>query len=343
MDNLCLGSIIKAMKTAFSMIIYFLIASIAGLIGAASIYMICCDLTLLVCGEGLSIFNGHFFVRGMIVSFPFVLTFVLGLVIYYCLRHTEHHFIRLFSYIIMCAFTWLVLIPLSFDLGDKYENAFSERYEIPVLSTGFFRPESGGIWYFSRIQQNGTADGLFIDLAGISGERGSVIKFSSEKIDDAFNGQFADTLIRDAIKLPFVVIAPLEMYSTVIEKGKVAWSRGFGAWLVFLTFALALSSVVAFEYISSWRLINGLIILLAAGIICSVNYIYYHGIIFRGTAETWIQLFEQAAEKHTGFVHNMLMAEEPLLAAINFALFIILLFTGIILYILRERKAGGKN
>ena len=71
------------MKTAFNMIIYYLVATFLGLIVAAGIYMLCCDLTLLVAGEKLNFFNWDFFVRGLFVAFPLTVSVVLGFTIFY--------------------------------------------------------------------------------------------------------------------------------------------------------------------------------------------------------------------------------------------------------------------
>lgn len=331
------------MKTAFNMILYYCAAVVAGTLLAASIYMISCDLTMLVAGEKLKFFNWDFFIRGVVTVFPLAVMVVLGLILFYGIRHRENHFLRLGTYIFLCAVSWLIVIPVSFDFGNKYTENFAKKYEVPYLSSGYFRPEAGGIFFFSRVAENGTADGVFIDITGITGEQGKIVKFNNSIIDEDFSGQFADTLIRDSIKLPFVIIAPLELYSTVILKAKEAWSKGYVSYLVFLTFILALCSVVALQYLSSWRMINGLAVMLAGGIVCLINYAYHYGLIFKDTGASWSAYFMQLSSQSTGFLKALFAADNPLLAVINLVIFAVLLCTGTLLYFVRGRKEGGEE
>ncbi len=331
------------MKSIFNTIIYYIFGTLTGIILAALIYMICCDLTLLVAGIKLKFFNGDFFIRGLIVSFPLVVSLVIGLIFLYGVRHPKNHYLRLFTYIFLCSLTWLVLIPLSFDLGKKYNETLAKKYEVPALSSGYFRKEAGGVFFFSRVGENQKADGVFIDLTGITGEQGNVIRFTNSIIDEDFSGQFADTLIRDAIKLPFVIVAPLELYSTVIGKAQTAWEKGYIEWLVFLTFILSLCSVVSFQYISVWRLINALAILFAAGLICLINYAYHYGILFKSAAVSWSAYFSQLSQNYSGFISKLLAADNPLLAVINLIIFAVLLFSGIIIYFVNQKRKGGRK
>lgn len=343
MDNLWLGGIIKSMKSAFSMIVYYLVATVVGCIAFASIYMVCCDLTLLVAGETLNFFEFSFFVKGLITVFPLVVSISLGLIVLYGLRHRENHFFRLVTYVLLGALTWLILIPFNFNLEKKYGERFDKNFEVSFLSPGFFRREAGGVFYFSKVDEQGLADGLFVDLTGITGAQGSVMRFEKSPIDEDFSGIFADSLVRDAVKLPFVIVAPLEVYSTIVLKAKEAWARGYGYWLGFLTFALALLSVLALQYVSKWRLVNALLILFSAGLILVLNYAYYRGFILFNLSKSWAAYFSSIAMGKTGVLQNLFEYEDPLLAIINLSIFVILLIAGIFLYIFNGRKIGGEE
>lgn len=343
MDNLWLGGIIKPMKSAFSMLAYYFIATVIGTLAAAFIYMVCCDLTLLVAGEGRNFFVLSFFARGLLVSFPAVVSVCLGLIVLYGLRHQENHFVRLVTYILLGALTWLILIPLSFDLEKKYEEKFSKKFEVSFLSPGYFRKDAGGIFYFSKVDEKGFADGVFLDLSGVTGKKGKVVRFKNSVIDEGLSKPFADSLIRDAVKLPFVIVAPLEFYSTMMIKAKAAWNNNFMSWLAFSTFALALLSVIAFQYVSRWRLVNGLLILFSASLILTINYSYYAGFLFFDFFNSWETYISNLALGKSEFLQNLLGYDEPVIVMINILIFALLLVSGTLLYIFNGRKIGGRE
>ncbi len=320
------------------MLLYYSLGILLGTLAAAFIYMICCDLTLLVAGEEFKYFCGDFFIRGMLVSLPLVASLVLGLLVLYGIRHRNHPVLSIISYCVLGAFTWLVLIPCSFSLTKKYENSGRKRYEVPFLSSGYFRPEAGGVFYFSRVYDDGTADGIFIDLTGITGEKGSVVKYQKSIIDADFSVPFADSLIRDSIKLPFIIVAPLSVYSIMMERGMTAWNNGYISWLVFVSFALALLSCICLKNISNWRLINGLAVLFGALVVCFFNAAYYKGYIFSRAASTFAAYLAGLVEGKAGIIHSFLTAPDPLLALLNVISFVLLIVTGVVCWIMYSRN-----
>ncbi len=340
----CDFGVYDQMKTALNMLIYYVVAVLAGLLVAAGIYMICCDLTMLVSGEEMKFFNWNFFVHGLLVTFPMVVSFVLGFLIFYGIRHSENHFFRLGTYILLCALTWLILIPLSFNLKKSYEESFGQNPEVNRLSSGYFRKIDGNIFYFSRVSEDGKAEGIFIDLTGISGETGKIVRFSEFKTDSIIKNNlteaFADVSIKDAVELPAVVFVPLLVYEKLIEKAQNAWEGGFAHWLCFLSFVLAVCSVVAFQYTSGWRLINALAVLIAGGAVCLIDFAFYCGFIFANVRKVWEGYFSSLAQNTGGFLKNLFLAEDPLLTFINLVCFCLIFVTGIFLFIFKHKKQG---
>lgn len=346
------------MKTALNMIFYYFAACFFGAIAGAGIYMLSCDLTLMVVGEEVAFFNGRFFVEGIFAVLPAVASVSLGFTIFYGIRHRENHFFRLGAYSLLCAFTWLCLVPLCFNMQKSFEaktrqqtvpaNPEQTAPETPApkpLSAGFFRPEAGGVFYFSRVEDNGNATGLFIDLSGITGEVGKTVRFFNSPVEDVFAGKYADTLIRDAAKIPLVLTVPLKVYSVLMENARSAWNSGWFSWLCFLTFALALSSVVAYQYTSSWRLINVVAVIFASGVVCLINYAWYAEIIFKNLRLSWRGFFSPAftaepalSAENMSLVQNHAGSFEPLLAVINLFIFALFFVTGILLFFFKYRN-----
>ena len=324
------------MKNALTMFMYFFLMTACGTLAAAFIFMICCNLTLLVCGESFAFFNWDFYIRGLLISLPLVCVIVLALMIVYGLRHKKNPVIRLAVYVVSGLIVWLILIPSSFTLLHKYEEKYAKTYEVPFLSPGFFRPESGGVFYFSRVQEDGKADGLYIDLTGITGEKGSVVRFSNSIIDADFSGQFADSIIRDAVKLPFVILAPLELYSVLRDKAQDAWNDSFAHWLLFLCLALALGSCIAFENFSAWSLIDALAAFFTGLLICVVNWAYYKGYLFSSVTGKWNELIGDTPVTG-GFFNSIIHSPDLFISFVNFIIFVLLTLTGILLFIFKSK------
>ena len=327
------------------MIFYYFATCFLGAIAGAGIYMLSCDLALLVVGEKLVFFNGSFFIEGIFTVFPAVSAVSLGFTVFYGIRHREHHFFRLGAYVLLCVFTWLCLVPVCFNLQKSWEQKNREKKESQTiidkpLSAGFFRPEAGGVFYFSRVEENGNATGLFIDLSGITGEVGNTVRFFSSPVEDVFSGEYRDTLIRDAAKIPLVLAVPLKIYSVLQENARSAWNAGWFSWLSFLTFALALSSVIACQYASSWRLINVILVIFSSGVVCLINYAYYAEFIFKNLRLSWKGFFSPAAAS-PALPLDIAFPEvpfEPLLATINLFIFALIFVAGILLYFIKYKN-----
>lgn len=334
------------MKTVFYTIFYYMLALLIGVLAAALVYMIRCDLAFLVAGEKLVFFHGDFFIRGIFVSFPLMASTALLLVVFYGIRHAKKNLWITGTYITLCALTWLFLIPFAFSLEKSYTEKFPAEYEVPSLSQGFFRKNSGGVFYFSRVSENGDADGLFIDLAGITGEAGAVSRFSgiaTATQEKEFRSEFADPLISDASKIPFSVSALMKVYSLIVEKARSSWSRGYACYAIFLTFVLALCAAAGLQYVSSWRLANGLFVIITGASVCLLNYGYYMGVVFNEARISWDSYFSSIAVGRGDFLRSFLSSGDILLAVMNLAIFIILLAVWIFLYIFKGKKMLEKQ
>ena len=294
------------MKNALTMFMYFFLMTACGTLAAAFIFMICCNLTLLVCGESFAFFNWDFYIRGLLISLPLICVIVLALMIVYGLRHKKNPVIRLAVYVVSGLIVWLILIPSSFTLLHKYEEKYAKTYEVPFLSPGFFRPESGGVFYFSRVQEDGKADGLYIDLTGITGEKGSVVRFSNS------------------------------IYSVLRDKAQAAWNDSFAHWLLFLCLALALGSCIAFENFSAWSLIDALAAFFTGLLVCVVNWAYYKGYLFSSVTGKWNELIGDTPVTG-GFFNSIIHSPDLFINFVNFIIFALLTLTGILLFIFKSK------
>lgn len=326
-------------KSSLWMLLYWFLFSAAGTAAAGFIFMIAMDLTVMVAGQSLEFFCSDFFVRGIFASFPLVQILVFCAMIVYLIRHKKFPAARIFTYFFLGICVWLFLVPLSFKIEKKLGLDSPALKNDKGLSSGFFRKEGGGIFYFSEIHSDNTADGLFIDVSGDSGEAGRVFTFSSAIIDEEFSGNFADSLIKQAAKLPAIIEFPLKVYSFFLAKGHICLEKGFGSWVMFCSLPLLMLACIIFNGISVWPLVNALTVFFVQIVISVFNFAVAEGIVFSAVSFSWREkCIEIAGEKSTFFA-DMLLCEEPFLFFLNFAFMLIFIVAGIILAAVHSKKA----
>ncbi len=275
------------MKIFFTKLLYFFLIIVFGTVLSSFVFMMSASLTLLVAGESINFFNLDFFVRGILNSLPFVVFVSLSIQVLFGIVHKEKKYLKFISLLFFYLLSFLVIIPVNFELKKKYEEHFINSYEIPLLTSNVFRPTYGGVFFFSRVLDNGNADGIFIDLLGISGEQGAILRFENQPVNPELSDDFADVLIKDSVKLPFFVVAALEVYSTLYGEAYNQWGSGFLSWLKFLSFALLLFSCISFEHVSSWGLINGIVVSMIHFVVIVFNYLFYTDVVLQRINSIW--------------------------------------------------------
>lgn len=267
------------MKTFLSILCCFILGSVAGTVAASSIYMIFCSLMTFTAGVQHGFFSSYFFINGVFISIPLIISAALVSIVLLGIRRPSNPVIRNSTYISLGLLTWLVLIPLNFELKEKYNmNAgyrLSETVQT-VPSQGYFRPAKGGSVYISRIRDDMTADGIFIDIEGISGKQGAVIPFSNEKTDYE-DGGYADVLIKDYLEMSPLVSIPCSVYMKLFDRAESEWHKGIISWLFFATFGLALISAAGAGRICTWKLINVIAVIVSITAIVIINTYDFSG------------------------------------------------------------------
>lgn len=323
------------MKTLLSNLLYFFMFAIVGTLAGGFIYMISLDLTLLVAGLSLKFFELDFFVKGLLISFPIVMIFDFLFLSLYSLRHKFNPFVKTSVFWVLGILTWLFLIPASFSLNQKFESKF-EKPSSPNLTPGVFRKAAGGVFYFSRVRFDEKVDGVFIDLTGISGEKGKIIKFYNADVSKEFSGSYADSIIEKAVELPFVIKFPLKIYSSLLETAKIAWQGGIKNWILFCSFGILLLSTSFLENLSAWKLVNGISQIFCTFIVCIFNFAFSAGFILKNVAENFNEKF--IFNSQNIFAKLLSGTEFPLLYIINFFFILIFIVSGIILFAVNRKK-----
>jgi hypothetical protein len=276
--------ILGTMKTFISLLIVYIAVCIGGSLVGASFYMIYQSLKLFVVGQPLTFFSLYLFYQGIFFVFPLVCAASSLFMILYLIRHPAGVVLPLLVYLLTGCLSWYFLIPLSLSQSSGFKNTGSAKTITPVLSPGFFREDTGGVYYYTRIAPNGTADGLYIDLRGFSGEQGKILKLDSVPVNTAAAGPFSDLLIRDAVALPRIIRVPLSFYQKQLYAARAAGLQGKIAWLCFASAGLALLSVFALQLMSEWRLLNAFLVIAVFFSVGLLNGSYYGGTFLASAA-----------------------------------------------------------
>lgn len=266
------------MKRALYFAIIYIASLLTGTILFATLFMFSCNLSMFVTGLPASFFSLTFFVTGLIITFPLVCVIVQVLLILYSIRHPGHYRISLILYIVLGFASWLLLVPADLKLAARYENNLSQT-RVLATSTGVFRKDAGGVIYYSRIDEKGNADGLFIDTSDFQDSDSKVMPFFDVPVKNESAFPYSDILIKNSLRPPKLVTYPLELYSALLTAGEYSASLGFLAWLSFASIGLALLSVFSLQFASSWKLANVAFVITAVISIIIINYLYYMNIM----------------------------------------------------------------
>ncbi|MBR1537723.1 MAG: hypothetical protein IJ630_12405 [Treponema sp.] len=266
------------MKRILTFAVIYLASIFLGMVIFATLFMLNCNLTSFVTGVQSAFFSLKFFMTGLFFSVPLVCILVQILFIFYLIRHPSQQILSFILYVIFGAVSWLVLIPTDLHLIHKYDSdTYSSRVE--ASSAGVFRKEASGVFYYSRIDENGKAEGLFLDTTGYFGQEGAVVPLYDYTVKTESAFPYSDILIKNSLEPSKIVTYPLSVYNALLTAALYSSSLGFLAWLAFASLGLALLSVYGVQFASSWKLANVIFVICSCIAILFINFLYYMNIM----------------------------------------------------------------
>ena len=318
----CFGGILRVMKRILSFIVIYVASILVCTLVFATLFMFSCNLSMFVTGTESSFFSLQFFLNGVLLSLPLSCVLIQVLLVFYLIRHPSQHILSLVFYLVFGAISWLVLVPTDLHLISRYESdLITTRLE--SSSAGVFRKEESGVFYYSRIDEDGSADGIFFDTTGFSGSEGEVIPFFDMPVKNESAFPYSDILIKNALQPSPLVTYPLAVYNALLTAGAYSASLGFISWLAFASLGLALLAVYGVQFLSSWKLANVISVFVVVLAIVAVNYLYYMNILPAPLKEVAAKLSE-----FTG-------AKDPLIILVNLIFAVLLTAFGIFMGIYR--------
>lgn len=293
----------------------------------ATLFMFNADMMSYVTDVPSSLYSLDSFLCGLCISFPVVGAASLVSIILFMIRNRKGQLASLATYICLGLLTWLVFIPVSLGLFSKFE-AKETSLRVTKTSAGLFREDASGVSYYSRILENGNADGIFIDVSGLLGEGGKLSSFYDLPVTNDSAYPYSDILIKNALQPPKYVTYPIALYSSLIIVAANTNYSGFFSWLLFASLGLALLSTYGVQFFSSWRLASAFSVIASQILIVFVNYFYYMG------------YFPSGLRQLNARLSDFVSFENPLILLINFLIAAVLLFYGLAMGIYRYKKSG---
>lgn len=324
------------MKKALKLALIYLIVLVLGTVLGTVLYSFYLNLLGFVAGRDIiffkdeELFNSAFFVLFC------MLLFILPLISYYRIRHPGG-ILQLIVYIVLCALTWGMLMPLSFTLKDYCARKFTFSTTTEKLSPNYFRKVDDEVYYFTRDFQT--------NAVGRAAEAPAIIIDTSENGGVEFKN-FADypSVALNKKAAPFREIQLKNIFGE--DKNPVpanfrilysmisgAYSGGFAHLLTLLSFILLLCSVYGMTNFFDWRLLNTVMLLITTAAIMCINTMYF--------SSQFDNL--KARLMNVGFFRAFgNIVSEPLLFIINCLFALIIIVTGIIKFAVRKHAAKAR-
>ena len=312
------------MKRIVNAVIIYLASCALGTLLGAVFCMLCMNVTNLVVGTRLPLWVSPLFIKGLFLSFPLASVVALLLVLLHQIRHNSRSVPLFTVYFALTLLSWGLLMPQALRLSLAYDMRLGMTKTI--VSPGYFRESGGLVYYWARLDDDGTGDGLCINLHDVNGN--AVSPLHHAELPQQGQSLFADTLVATAITPPQVVRSPLAVYLYVLYQARDAASRDYFAWLAFASMGMALLAVYALGGVSSWRLQNAFIVMLAGVGIMFLNYALYASERLAPFARLWSQKLGAAGEL------------VPLATAVNVVVALLFVLTGVVARFVRRRAAS---
>ena len=252
------------MKKSFWLVLVFFVFFLLLVLAVSFFSMLAENCIHMKVGVKTDFFNGTYFLNGCIRYLPWCAIISLLMLALYIIKHKFSIPQFIVPYYILALLVWMLVIPGCSFLYDSVQQS----YPVPLpdtenLSTGYFREDGEYLTYVT-----GTSDA--------SGEMWRRKVFSEPAAVDGIKGDtFADSLIEKVIKAPDWGTFVHEKCLLLKKVCSSSLSLGYFSYILFATMGFALSSVIFLCKLSSWRLVNGLSVILVFALIISSNICFY--------------------------------------------------------------------
>ena len=266
------------MKKALKLALIYLIILILGTVLGTILYSFYLNLLGFVAGRDITFFTDEELFKSLFYVLFCMQLFILPVISYYRIRHPGG-ILQLVVYIALCLITWVLLLPLSFKLGNYCNRKFSFETKTESLSPNYFRKVDNDVYYITREFKQSVpgraaeAPVIIIDTDEYGGvEYTNITDYPNiplhRKAEPYREIQLKKIFGEDENPVP---INFKLLYSMIAG----SYSGGLPYLLTLISFALLLCSVYGVTNFFDWRLLNAVMLFIITALIFSFNSVYF--------------------------------------------------------------------
>ncbi|MCR5254067.1 MAG: hypothetical protein K6C98_10195 [Treponema sp.] len=265
------------MKKALCFIFMYFVLLIVGTALGSLVYSLYMNVINFTAGRPLELFKTTDLIKSFFYVNSCYAFLICPILCYYRARHTSGT-LQIIAYIIIFAFTWLIVFPMTVKLKNFVEQYYFSKggaVEAPQgLTGGYFRTVDGKIYYlvedynFDRVTRviefDTEADEEATYKVVFSDEDFELLSAGKPYKDVIIKSTFVDSSIPNLITL-----------KSLVKYGEDSLNKGFIAYLCFLSLALAIFGVYGVSSLFDWNLLNVCSIIFTVLVILIFNSIYF--------------------------------------------------------------------
>ena len=324
------------MKKALKLALIYLIILILGTVLGTILYSFYLNLLGFVAGRDITFFKDEELFKSLFYVLFCMQLFILPIISYYRIRHPGG-ILQLVVYIFLCLLTWLLLVPLSFKLGDYCNRKFSFETKTESLSPNYFRKVDNDVYYITREFQQSVpgraaeAPVIIIDTDEYGGvEYTNIADYPNiplnRKAEPYREIQLKKIFGEDENPVP---INFKLLYSMIGG----SYSGGLPYILTLISFVLLLCSVYGVTNFFDWRLLNAVMLFIITALIFCLNSVYF----MPQYEDIKIRIMKIGFFKALGGV-----VSEPLLFILNCFFALLFITVGIVKFSVRAHARKAK-
>ncbi|WP_027729281.1 hypothetical protein [Treponema sp. C6A8] len=322
------------MKKALYFILIYLVLLILGTLLATFLYSLYLNVTNFTAGRPMALFQTPDLIKSFFYISSCYAFLICPVLCYYRIRHAFGP-LQTFAYIFIFALTWAVVFPMNYKLKTFVNNNydFGKIEAEQGLTGGYFRKVGDKIYYLvedynfdrvTRIIELDTENDIPARYRVVfSDEDFELLKAGKSYKDIIIKSTFDDSSIANFINL-----------KSLVEYGENSFSKGFIAYLCFLSLAFAICSVYGLSSLFDWNLLNVCAVVVTLSAILIFNSIYFSA----GFAPVIRQIY-----KIGFFDFTNRFIQESFLVFVNSVFGLLLTVTGIIKFILKKSASKKEN
>jgi hypothetical protein len=253
---------------------YITVLLVGAFVGIACVYLFFM-ITSLRAGGG-----AVFPTISVVYSFILLINICVTILACFCLitriaRQSDYSFVAMLVCIAFHVFTWFVFLPVSNKavtsiIGQSQSN---KTFQSAGVSPGYFRQIDGKLFYFFRINEDKTGDGVLIDLNAATETYLQLTPLSHAPLMPEFLD--GDPLIYRTVAFPPVLALLLRLIVAFGENAETALRRGILTWYAFASVCFPLTALISFAHVSRWKLINFSVLVFGFCAILLLNLAYF--------------------------------------------------------------------